>query len=93
MKKLIMISLILLAIFLSSGSALAHRIHFRGWIGPPILSITEGTTHLLSIMSPITTLIAFGSRVTGRRGKLPMDGKGCGSQVTGDTVPDGQRIV
>ncbi len=36
MKKIIMISLILLVIFLSSGSAFAHRIHFRGWIGPHI---------------------------------------------------------
>jgi hypothetical protein len=45
MKKLIMISLILLAIFLSSGSALAWHRHFHGYghfgifIAPPPLWI------------------------------------------------------
>jgi hypothetical protein len=37
MKKFLMISLILLAIFLSSGSASAHRFGFGVFVAPPIL--------------------------------------------------------
>ena len=99
MKKFLMISLILLAIFLSSGSASAHRFGFGVFVAPPILlpppllSITEGTILHPATMDQIiitVILIEFGSRATGRRGGLPMVGKGPGFQAIGDMAPNGQ---
>ena len=104
MKKLIMISLILLAIFLLSESAFAWRDHYRGhghfggfiapppiWVAPPPVYF-RGTTHHPVIMDQIIItmiLIEPGSLATGKIGGLPMVGKGPGFQVIGNTALKG----
>ncbi len=73
-----------------SGFLLLH--HHYGYRRPPLF-ITGDTTRPPLITDPTTNLIELGFRATGRRGRLPMVGKGYGFQVTGDRVPDDRRIV
>ena len=81
-----------------SGFLLLLRLY--GW--RLLRFITEGTIlHPATILHPVTMgqiiitaiLIENGSRVTGRRGGLPMVGKGSGIQAIGNTALDRQGLV
>ena len=105
MKKFLMISLILLAIFLSSGSAFAWwRLygHFGVFITPPPIWVAPPPVYYRGYYPrPVTMdqiiitmiLIESGSLATGRIGGLPMVGKGSGFQAIGNTALNGQKIA
>ena len=92
MKKLIMISLILLTIFLSSGSALAwHRGHFGVfvapppfWVGPPGVYYRGYYPRQSTTVQIIMVRTESGYPATGKIGGLLRGGIDSGFQAIGN---------